>query len=258
MKAMILAGGLGTRLAEETAIKPKPLVPIGNMPILWHIMKIYTFHGINDFVICLGYKGELIREFFLNYSLMHADVTVDIAGNNYEIHQQRSENWRVTLADTGSTTMTGGRIKIASKYLDNDEPFCMTYGDGLGDVNITELIAYHKSHGKDATVTSVTPPGRFGILDIASDQTVLGFREKIASDQYQINAGFFVLSPSIVDRIDGVNTVFEQEPMEALARDGQLMAFSHSGFWQPMDTLRDKNRLEALWASGQAPWAEWM
>lgn len=257
MKAMILAGGFGTRLAEETALKPKPLVPVGGMPILWHIMKIYSHHGINDFIICLGYKGELIREFFLNYSLKRADVTVDIGNNSFEVHQHRSENWRVTLADTGADSMTGGRIKIASKYLNGDDTFCMTYGDGVGDVDITKLIAFHKSHGKEATVTSVTPPGRFGVLDITDEGMVLGFREKIASDQYQINAGFFVLSSSIVDRIPDVGTVFEKEPMESLAHDGQLMSFAHTGFWQPMDTLRDKTRLEDLWASGEAPWANW-
>jgi len=258
MKAVILAGGFGTRLAEETALKPKPLVPIGDMPILWHIMKIYSHHGVNDFIVCLGYKGELIREFFLNYSLMRSDVTVDIGKNSFEVQQHRSENWRVTLADTGADSMTGGRIKIASKYLQDDDTFCMTYGDGVGNVDITKLIAFHKRHGKEATVTSVTPPGRFGVLDISGENQVLGFREKIASDQYQINAGFFILSASTIDRIDDAKTVFEKKPMESLARDGQLMSFAHSGFWQPMDTLRDKIRLEELWASGDAPWAVWL
>lgn len=257
MKAVILAGGLGTRLAEETTVKPKPLVEIGGAPILWHIMKLYSYYQVNNFVICLGYKGEMIREYFVNYMSHRSDITVDMENNIVEIHKKRSEKWRVTLVDTGQETMTGGRIKAVLPYVENEESFFMTYGDGVGDVDITRLLEFHKSHGREATVTAVTPPGRFGVLDIDESQSVSGFREKVVSDQYKVNAGFFVLSPSIGDRIEGSDTVFEQGPMESLAANAQLCAFNHDGFWQPMDTLRDKQLLERLWVKRKAPWAVW-
>lgn len=257
MKAVILAGGLGTRLAEETVVKPKPLVEVGGAPILWHIMKLYSYYGVNDFVICLGYKGEMIREYFTNYISYRSDVTVDMEKNTLEIHKKRSEKWRVTLVDTGQNTMTGGRIKAILPYVENDKSFFMTYGDGVGDVNLSQLLEFHNSHGREATVTAVTPPGRFGVLEIEENQMVRGFREKVASDQYKVNAGFFVLSPSIGDRIWNNDTVFEEGPMENLAADGELAAFNHDGFWQPMDTLRDKKLLERLWATSSAPWVVW-
>jgi len=257
VKAMILAGGLGSRLAEETSVRPKPLVNVGPYPILWHIMKIYRHHGIKEFIICLGYKGEMIREYFLNYSMHRSDITIDLSDNSVELHRQRSEDWRVTLVDTGDATMTGGRVKRASEYLDPSEDFLLTYGDGVGDIDIGALIEFHKSHGKEATVTAVTPPGRFGVMDIQADNRVTGFKEKIASDQYRINAGFFVMKPKVIDRIAGDETFLEREPLESLARDGELMSYQHQSFWHPMDTLRDKQHLESLWASGQAPWAMW-
>lgn len=254
MKAMILAGGYGTRLAEETEVRPKPMVEIGGRPILWHIMKLYADHGINDFVICLGYKSEYIKKFFLEYASVSSDFTVNLANQNVTVHSRSSEDWTVTLVDTGRDTMTGGRIKRATEYLGGEDTFCLTYGDGLSDVNISDLIKFHKTHQKLATVTAVTPPGRFGVLDIDGNQKVNGFREKIASDQYRINGGFFVLSSKVVDLIDGDETVWEQQPMQKLATSGELCAWEHDGFWQPMDTLRDKNYLQELWDTGRPPW----
>ncbi len=253
--AVILAGGLGTRLAEETSAVPKPMVPIGNNPILWHIMKLYSAHGIDNFVVCLGYKGYAVKEYFANYFLHSADVTFDIAANSMEVHSGRAEPWKVTLIETGLETMTGGRLKRVRNYL-GDEPFCMTYGDGLANVDVAKLIAFHRAQKRAATVTAVRPPGRFGALDVDGD-AVLGFREKPLGDGAWINGGFFVLDPSVIDLIDGDNTVWEREPMETLARTGQLAAYRHEGFWQPMDTLRDRNHLQALWESGAAPWKAW-
>lgn len=254
MKAVILAGGFGTRLSEETEIIPKPMVEIGGRPILWHVMKIYAAHGIKDFVICLGYKSEYIKKFFLDYAPTLSDFTVDLRSRKVEFHNQRAEDWRVTLIDTGRDTMTGGRIKRAIEEVGIDEPFCMTYGDGLSDINISGLIKFHQSHGKLATVTAVTPPGRFGILDIDEDDSVSGFQEKVASDQYRINGGFFVLDPKVKDFIEGDRTTWEQAPMRDLAAVGELKAWNHVGFWQPMDTLREKRLLEDLWKSGNPPW----
>ncbi len=257
MKAVILAGGLGTRLSEETALRPKPMVDIGGRPILWHIMKIYAAHGINDFIICLGYKGFQIKEYFVNYRLHDADVTVDVASGTLSFHRSHAEPWRVTLVDTGDTTQTGGRIKRIAEYVADEPAFCMTYGDGLGDVDITALCAFHLAHGKEATFTAVRPPGRFGTLDRV-DNAVVSFAEKPVGDGVgTINGGFFVLSPSVLDRIAGDAMPWEHEPLESLARDGQLMAFDHLGFWQPMDTLRERNLLDQLWASGNAPWKVW-
>ncbi|MDD5329850.1 MAG: glucose-1-phosphate cytidylyltransferase [Sulfuricella sp.] len=255
MKAVILAGGLGTRIAEETSVRPKPMVEIGGKPILWHIMKIYSSHGINDFIICLGYKGYMIKEYFANYFLHTSDVTFDMIGNRMEVHQNSAEPWRVTLVDTGDDTMTGGRLKRVRQYLGDDD-FCFTYGDGVGDINISELTAFHKAQGRLATLTGVQPPGRFGALDLQGDR-VASFEEKPHGDGAWINGGFFVLSPRVIDLIDGDSTIWERGPMEKLARDGQLSAYLHSGFWQPMDTLRDKNHLEALWQTGKAPWKAW-
>ena len=255
VKLVILAGGLGTRLSEETTSRPKPMVEIGGRPILWHIMKIYSSHGINDFVVCLGYKGYQITEFFANYSLHLTDVTIDIGKNEVEKHRTRAEDWRVTLVDTGPDTMTGGRVRRIREHI-GDETFCMTYGDGVADVDITALIAFHRAHGLDSTVTAVRPPGRFGALNIQGD-TVEGFTEKPRGDGSWINGGFFVLSPKVFDRIAGDSTVWEREPLEGLARDRQLQAFRHEGFWQPMDTLRDKRDLEELWESGRAKWKTW-
>lgn len=256
MKAVILAGGLGTRLAEETSTKPKPMVDLGGRPILWHIMKIYSSHGVNDFVICLGYKGYVIKEYFSNYFLHMSDVTFDMSENRMEIHNAKSEPWRVTLIDTGDTTLTGGRLKRVMPYVRDEEAFCMTYGDGVGDINITSLIATHRASGLLATVTGTQPPGRFGALSLQGDK-VTGFHEKPIGDGGWINGGFFVLSPEVGDYIDGDQTTWEQEPMERLAQDGQLGLFRHEGFWQPMDTLRDKMQLEALWTTGRAPWRNW-
>ncbi len=255
MKLVILAGGLGTRLSEETSSRPKPMVEIGGQPILWHIMKIYSAYGINDFIICLGYKGYYIREYFANYFLHMTDVTIDIGRNAVEVHRSRAEQWRVTLVDTGADTMTGGRVKRVREHI-GDETFCLTYGDGVADVNITELIAFHDKHGLDATVTAVRPPGRFGALDIDGDN-VSGFVEKPLGDGSWINGGFFVLSPKCIDRIADDRTTWEQEPLVGLARDGQLNAYRHEGFWQPMDTLRDKRYLDDLWESGKAKWKVW-
>ena len=254
MKAMILAGGFGTRLSEETDIRPKPMVEIGGRPILWHIMQSYAQHGINEFVVCLGYKAEYIKKFFLDYAFSLSDFTVDLATHEVEVHTRRAENWKITLIDTGRDTMTGGRIKRAIQSVKIDEPFCMTYGDGLSDVDIGASIAFHKAHGKLATVTAVTPPGRFGVLDIHNENEVTGFREKIASDQYRINGGFFVLDPRVEEFINDDETVWEQEPLLSLASAGELRAWNHDGFWQPMDTLREKILLEKLWNSGSPPW----
>ena len=254
-KAVILAGGLGTRLGEETQTMPKPMVPIGDSPILWHIMKQYSVHGVNHFVVCLGYKGYAIKEYFANYFLHRADVTFDIADNSMEVHSRRAEPWKVTLIETGPDTMTGGRLKQVQAYI-GDETFFMTYGDGLADIDIGKLLAYHRSQGRDATVTAVRPPGRFGALEV-DEGRVHGFREKPLGDGAWINGGFFVLEPRVLDLISGDDTVWEREPMEALARNGQLTAYRHDGFWQPMDTLRDKNYLQSLWDSGKAPWRTW-
>jgi glucose-1-phosphate cytidylyltransferase len=256
MKAMILAGGFGTRLSEETDVRPKPMVEIGGRPILWHIMHLYSKHGINDFVVCAGYKGEYIKKFFLDYAVSLSDFTVDLASHDVHIHRHRAENWKITVVDTGIATMTGGRMKRAIKHVDPDEPFCLTYGDGLSNVDIRASIEFHKAHGKLATVTAVTPPGRFGVLDVKNDGSVTGFREKIASDQYRINGGFFVLDPKVADFIEGDEIVWEQEPMTRLATAGQMRAWNHDGFWQSMDTLREKQLLENLWASGTPPWRE--
>lgn len=255
MKLAILAGGLGTRLGEETSVRPKPMVEIGGMPIIWHIVKIYSAHGVNDFVVCLGYKGYLIKEYFANYFLHNADVTIDLTKNHVEVHQQWSEPWRITLVETGPDTQTGGRLKAIRRYLDADEPFCFTYGDGVASVDITALIAFHKSHGRKATVTAVAPPGRFGALEFDGDM-VRSFREKPTGDGGLINGGFFVADPSVLDLVEGPGTLWEREPMEQLASSGELVAFRHDGFWQPMDTLRDKLHLEELWRQG-APWKNW-
>lgn len=256
MKAVILAGGLGTRLGEETSVRPKPMVEIGGKPILWHIMKIYSAHGINDFVICLGYKGYLIKEYFANYFLHTADVTIDLGKNSMEVHRNWNEGWKITLVETGDETMTGGRLKAVRHYLDDEEPFCFTYGDGVADIDIGALVAFHNAHGGKATVTAVAPPGRFGALEFSGDR-VEGFREKPAGDGGLINGGFFVVHSSVLDDyVTGPETLWEREPMERLAADGELHGFRHEGFWQPMDTLRDKNHLEELWAEG-APWKCW-
>lgn len=255
MKAVILAGGLGTRLSEETGRRPKPLVEIGGHPILWHIMKTYSQHGINDFVVCCGYKGYMIKEYFANYFLHMCDVTFDIANNSMTMHQSRAENWKVTLVDTGESTMTGGRLRRVREYLD-EETFCFTYGDGVGDIDITNAIAMHRASGRQATLTAAPPPGRFGALKLFGD-SVIAFEEKPAGDGGLINAGYFVLEPEVIDRIAGDSTVWEREPLEGLAADGQLGAWHHRGFWQPMDTLRDKTYLEELWDTGQAAWKIW-
>ena len=256
MKAVILAGGLGTRISEETDTRPKPMVQIGGMPILWHIMKIYSAHGLNDFIICCGYKGYFIKEFFANYVLHMSDVTFEMSDNKMHVHKERAEPWRVTLVDTGLNSMTGGRISRVKEYLKDDDLFCLTYGDGVSDINISETISFHKNHGKLATLTATYPPGRFGALDI-DDGHVRNFKEKPKGDGGKINAGFFVLNPSVIDLIDGDDCIWEQEPLINLAKQGELMAYEHKGFWQPMDTLRDKNYLEDLWRSNNAPWKIW-
>jgi glucose-1-phosphate cytidylyltransferase len=255
MQAVILAGGLGTRLGEETSVRPKPMVEIGGKPILWHIMKVYSAGGVNDFVICLGYKGYLIKEYFANYFLHTADVTIDLTKNSMEVHQNWSEPWRITLVETGETTQTGGRLKAIRDYLNPDEPFCFTYGDGVAAIDIADLVSFHGSHGKKATITAVAPPGRFGALEFEGE-LVRSFKEKPAGDGGLINGGFFVADPSVLDLVEGPHTLWEQEPLETLAATGELVAYRHEGFWQPMDTLRDKVHLEELWASG-APWKCW-
>ncbi len=256
MKAVILAGGLGTRISEETHLKPKPMIEIGGKPILWHIMKIYSAHGIHDFVVCCGYKGYIIKEYFANYFLHMSDVTFDMKNNKMIVHQQNAEPWSVTLIDTGDDTQTGGRLKRVQPYLDDEEAFCFTYGDGLADVSITELIHFHAQHGKLATVTAVQPPGRYGALN-TEGSTVKGFIEKPKGEGGWINGGFFVLSPKCIDYIDTDITPWESTPLSRIAAEGQLMSYEHSGFWQPMDTLREKNLLEDLWKSGEAPWKVW-
>lgn len=256
MKAVILAGGMGTRISEESILKPKPMIEIGGKPILWHIMKIYSAHGINDFIICCGYKGYIIKEFFSNYFLHTSDVTFDLLNNNLTVHKKKAEPWRVTLVDTGDTTMTGGRLKQVAKFVQDEDAFCFTYGDGVADVDISASISYHFAHGKLATVTAVQPPGRFGSLDLEGD-AVRGFLEKPHESAGWINGGFFVLSPKVMEVIDGNDTTWEKDPLVKLVADDQLRAFDHRGFWQPMDTLREKMVLANLWDSGKAPWKIW-
>ena len=256
MKAVILSGGLGSRLAEETHVRPKPMVEIGGKPILWHIMKGYSAHGINDFVVCLGYKGYLIKEYFANYYLHTCDVSFDIARNSMEVHQSSAEDWRVTLVDTGETTQTGGRLKRVRRYLGEDEDFCFTYGDGLSDVDISRVIEFHRGESTLATVVAVQPPGRWGAMEL-DGKRITGFEEKPVGDGGWVNGGFFVLSPRVIDMIGGEDTVWERGPMETLAADGQLASFRHGGFWRAMDTLRDRQYLEELWSAGQAPWKVW-
>ena len=257
MKVVILAGGLGTRISEETDLKPKPMIEIGGKPILWHIMKTYSHHGINDFIICCGYKGYVIKEYFANYFLHMSDVTFDMQHNKMEVHQRHAEPWRVTLVDTGEDSMTGGRLKRVVQYLKGEDAFCFTYGDGVSDINITKLIEFHYSHGLQATLTATYLPGRFGALDIDADHRITAFTEKPKGDGGKINGGFFVLSPKVIDLIANDQTIWERGPLETLAKSNHLKAFQHEGFWQPMDTLRDKNHLEELWKSGKAPWKVW-
>ena len=254
MQAVILAGGLGTRISEETYNKPKPMVEIGGKPILWHILKIYSFYGINDFIICCGYKGYLIKEYFANYFLHNCDVTLDLSSNSIEVHSKKSESWKVTLVDTGENTLTGGRLARVKNFI--KDTFCFTYGDGLADINLEKLIDYHKKSKKKATITAVKPPGRFGALEFESEK-VINFHEKPKGDGFWINGGFFVLEPSVIDLISGDQCTWEQEPLKKLSKDGELNAFKHDGFWQPMDTLRDKNNLDSLWSINQAPWKLW-
>lgn len=256
MKAIILAGGLGTRISEESHLKPKPMIDIGGKPIIWHVMKVYSCHGINDFLICLGYKGYLIKEYFANYFLHMSDVTFDMRNNQMHVHERYAEPWRVTLVDTGEHTMTGGRLRRVRDYLQENETFCFTYGDGVADVDIPALLDFHRAQGRLATVTAVQPPGRYGALTVLDDR-VRGFQEKPQGDGGWINGGFFVLSPQAIEYIAGDAVIWEREPLERLAREGQLAAYCHRGFWQPMDTLRDKVYLEELWASGRAPWKIW-
>ncbi len=256
MKAVILAGGLGTRISEETHLKPKPMITIGGMPILWHIMKIYSSHNVNEFIICCGYKGYVIKEYFANYFLHMSDVTFDMEKNDMQVHQRNAEPWKVTLLDTGDNTMTGGRLKRVADYVKGEDAFCFTYGDGLSDINISELISFHKAHGKMATVTAVVPPGRYGALELEANQ-VKQFAEKPRGEGALINGGFFVLSPRVLSLLENDQSSWEAEPMTTLATMGEMMAFEHDGFWQPMDTLREKNLLEKLWLSGKAPWKVW-
>lgn len=256
MKAVILAGGYGTRISEETAIKPKPMIEIGGKPILWHIMKMYAHHGITDFVVCLGYKGYVIKEFFANYFLHTSDVTIDVANNSVEVHDSKAEPWRITLVDTGEGTMTGGRLARVKAHVAEDDYFCMTYGDGVSDVDIGAGIRFARETGKKATLTATQPPGRFGALQLDGN-TIQAFQEKPEGEGGWINGGFFVLKPSVLDHIEGDSTVWEREPLEQLANEGELQAFFHHGFWQPLDTLRDKNQLEARWEAGDAPWKVW-
>lgn len=256
MKVVILAGGLGTRLSEETVLKPKPMVEIGGMPILWHIMKIYSSYGYNDFVVCLGYKGYVVKEYFANYFLHKSDVTINMSDNSIKVHDSQAEPWKITLVDTGNESMTGGRIKRIQSHI-GDEPFMVTYGDGVSDVNISELVTFHQSHGKLCTVTAVQPSGRFGALNLLPDQTVKSFLEKPKGDGAWINGGFFVCEPEVFNYIKGDASIFEKEPMEKIAADREMKAFSHSGFWKPMDTLRDKHELEQDWLGGTAKWKNW-
>ncbi|OYX72152.1 MAG: glucose-1-phosphate cytidylyltransferase [Rhizobiales bacterium 32-66-11] len=254
MQAVILAGGYGTRISEESNLRPKPMIEIGGKPILWHILKIYSWHGVNDFIICCGYKGYMIKEYFANYFLHMSDVTINMEDNSIEVHQRKAEPWRVTLVDTGEGTQTGGRVKRAAPYIKGD--FCLTYGDGVGSVDIGALINFHKSHGQLATMTAVQPPGRFGSLQLDGNR-ISAFVEKPVGDGGWINGGFFVLSPKVLDYIADDHTLWEREPLERLARDGELQAWFHPGFWQPMDTMRDKTSLETLWETGKAPWKVW-
>lgn len=256
MKAVILAGGLGTRISEESVLRPKPMIEIGGKPILWHILKMYSYYGINDFVICCGYKGYFIKEYFANYFLHNSDVTFDVQKNEMTIHQNTSDPWRVTVVDTGEETMTGGRLKRVANYLEPDQDFCFTYGDGVSDINIKALLDFHKAHGRQATVTAVQPPGRFGALEMQGT-AVKSFKEKPQGDGAFINGGFFVLKPKVIELIKDDKSIWEKEPMEKLATSGELQAYVHRGFWQPMDTLRDKNHLEELWQSNKAPWKNW-
>ncbi|WP_340297147.1 MULTISPECIES: glucose-1-phosphate cytidylyltransferase [unclassified Roseobacter] len=257
MKVVLLAGGYGTRLSEETDLKPKPMLEIGGKPILWHIMKIYSTYGLNDFIICCGYKGYAIKEYFSNYFLHQSDVTFDLGNNSLQVHQNKAEPWSVTLVDTGEDTMTGGRLKRIRSYLNAEEDFCFTYGDGVGDINIPKLIDFHRAHGLDATLTATRPPGRYGALKLTPDDGVERFVEKPEGDGSWINCGFFILKPRVIDRIEGDETSWEKEPLEQLAFDGSLAAFKHTGFWQPMDTIREKKYLNDLWNSGAAPWKVW-
>lgn len=257
MKAVILAGGFGTRISEETTLRPKPMVEIGGRPLLWHIMKVYSTHGVNEFVICCGYKGYIIKEYFSNYFLHSSDVTFRMQDNSMRVHQNHAEPWTVTLVDTGESTMTGGRLKRVRDYVKDEKAFCFTYGDGISNVDITELVKRHNSSGKLATITASRPPGRYGALNIDADNRVESFREKPEGKQSWINGGFFVLSPSVIDRIDNDESSWEGKPLTELAAEGELGAYKHSGFWQPMDTLREKNQLEELWNSGKAPWKIW-
>jgi glucose-1-phosphate cytidylyltransferase len=256
MKAVILAGGLGTRISEETHVRPKPMIEVGGKPLIWHIMKIYSAHGVNEFIICCGYKGYVIKEYFSNYFLHMSDVSIDLADNAIHVLNRKAEPWKVTLVDTGDDSMTGGRLRRVREFVRDEEAFCFTYGDGVADVDVTALIAFHRGHGRKATVTAVRPPGRYGALDMDGDM-VRGFAEKPQGDGGLINGGFFVLDPAVIDYIEGDATPWESAPMEKLARDGELVAFAHDGFWQPMDTLREKKHLEELWASGRAPWKVW-
>ena len=256
MKAVILAGGFGTRLSEETNLIPKPMVEIGGRPIIWHIMKIYSAFGIHDFIICLGYRSYVIKEYFSNYMLHMCDVTINVRDGSIDVHQNAAEDWRITLVDTGLETMTGGRLRRVRSYLKDEEFFCFTYGDGVSDIDISELIAFHKRHGKLATVTAISPPGRFGSIEVDGD-SVTGFAEKRDTGNVLINGGFFVLSPEVIEYIKDDTTIWERDPMEQLAHEGQMAAYRHKGFWQPMDTLRDKRQLEELWASGNPPWKKW-
>lgn len=256
MKAVILAGGLGSRIAEETHLRPKPMIEIGGRPILWHIMKLYYAHGVRDFIVCCGFKGYMIKEYFANYGLHMSDITFDLSQNSIEFHRQSAENWRVTLVDTGESSMTGGRLKRVASYLKDEEAFCFTYGDGVSNVDIGKTIAFHKSHGKQATVTAVRPPARYGALQLEGTE-VQGFIEKPEGEGGFINGGFFVLSPRVIDRIEADHSSWEGEPLMGLASEGELQAYFHDGFWQPMDTLRDKNHLESLWQSGAPPWKSW-
>ncbi|AWY01063.1 glucose-1-phosphate cytidylyltransferase [Marinomonas primoryensis] len=256
MKAVILAGGLGTRLSEETSTRPKPMVEIGGKPILWHIMKMYSYHGITDFIVCCGYKGYVIKEYFANYFLHMSDVTLNMKDNEMTVHHMRAEPWTVTLVDTGDNSMTGGRLRRVAEHIKDEDAFCFTYGDGVSDVDISETIRFHKAHGKQSTLTATYPPGRFGALDMKNG-LVRSFKEKPKGDGAMINGGFFVLSPKVLELIDGDNSTWEQQPLMTLAEKGELMAYEHKGFWQPMDTLRDKVHLEELWQSGKAPWKNW-